>query len=442
MKNRLRSYKDVAIVGMALFSMFFGAGNLLFPPKLGTECGSEWGIGFIFYFVIDVGLGVLAVFSMVQHGGDTDRILAPVGRKASKFLMIMIILCIGPGIAIPRTAATTYEMGILPIMQKEPGTASLAVFSVLFFAVVLFLSIRPSKVVDILGKFLTPVLLASLVLLIIWGVAAPLGELSAPLTDSPVESGVLNGYQTLDLLAGILFSMILISSVRDRGYESITEGKPIVMFSALLAGLLLFVVYAGLTYLGASSGGQWAADAHRDVLSNAVLLVNITEGLLGAFGRILLAIVVTFACLTTAISLSAASADFFTKVFDNKVSYRTLIILVCVVSCAICNLGLMRIIGIAAPILMVLYPVVIVLIVGSFLRFFYKDMLPHTFAAAVALLMGMLSITKDLLPGSSLAAFDASLPLARFGFEWLIPAVIAFVIGIAVSKIRQSGKAA
>ncbi len=436
MKFSPKSIKDSLVIGLALFSMFFGAGNLIFPPKLGLECGSSWTTGFIYYFLIDIGLGILAVFSMIRKDGLTHRILEPIGRIPSTALMTLIILCIGPGIALPRTAATTYEIGILPIVQAEPDPVSLAVFSVAFFALVLLLSIHPGRVVDIIGKFLTPVLLASLLLLILRGISGPLAEMGDPLTQSPVEDGVLNGYQTLDMLAAILFTVILIGSVRDKGYPSARDSRPVLWTASLLAGALLFIVYGGLTYLGATSGAPWSGQAHSDQLSNAALLVNITEGLLGRSGAVLLAIVVTFACLTTAISLVAAASEYFEDLFRGRISYRVLVILVCLVSCLICNLGLTRIISVAAPILMLVYPLVIVLILTSFLHELVPGRLPYVLAASAAFLVSILSSVSEIFPSGTAAAIDGALPLSRFDFEWLLPAAAAFLAGLAIARLR------
>lgn len=436
MKISQKTIRDSLVIGLALFSMFFGAGNLIFPPKLGLECGDRWGTGFLFYFMIDIGLGILAVFSMIRKNGDTHQILDPIGRIPSVAVMTLIILCIGPGIALPRTAATTYEIGILPIAQTDSDPITLAIFSVAFFAAVLLLSIHPGRVVDIIGKFLTPVLLASLLLLIIRGIAAPLDTMGQPLTESPVVDGVLNGYQTLDMLAAILFTVILISSVRGKGYQTANDSRPVLFASSLLAGALLFIVYGGLTYLGATSGAPWAAEAHSEQLSNAALLVNITEGLLGRFGAVLLAIVVTFACLTTAISLVAAAAEYFEDLFSGHISYRTLVIMVCLISCLICNLGLTRIISIAAPVLMLLYPLMVVLILTSFLHDLVPGRLPYVFAAGAAFLVSILSSINELFPDSAAAAIDTALPLSRFDFEWLLPAAAAFLAGLAISRAR------
>lgn len=436
MKSRIDSIVNVTVIGLALFSMFFGAGNLIFPPRLGTECGPGWITGFIFYFLIDIGLGVFAVFSMVQHDGDTDRILSPIGRLPAKALMILIILCIGPGIAIPRTAATTYEMGILPILGRDPDPVSLALFSLLFFGLVLLLSLRSGRVVDIIGKFMTPVLLLSLILMIVKGVAAPLGTPQSQLAESTVKEGVLNGYQTLDMLAGILFTMILISAVRDRGYRTTKEIKPVIIGASIIAGVLLFCVYGGLTYLGASSGSAWASGAHAGTISDATLLVNIAQGLLGRGGILLLAVVVTFACLTTAISLVSASADYFSKLLPGRISYEKLVVTVCVVSCLICNLGLTRIIGIAGPVLMLVYPVTLTLVLESFLFFVIRERLPYMLSAVVAFVLGALGTLAEIFPGSFLETLDAALPLSSMGFGWLVPAAAAFLIGLAVVRRR------
>lgn len=190
---------DIIVVGFALFAMFFGAGNLIFPPALGLMTGKSWTIGFIFYFIADIGLAAYAVWIMTYKSGQAEDITYPLGKTSSRILVTAVILCIGPGFAIPRTAATTFELAILPYLGIESNKILLLIFSIVFFAVVLLLSIRSSKVVDIIGKVLTPVLLVFIAIMIIKGIISPQAQVGAELTDSIIKEGIYNGYQTMDI---------------------------------------------------------------------------------------------------------------------------------------------------------------------------------------------------------------------------------------------------
>src|SRR3712207_2842048 len=187
--------KDIVVIGFALFAMFFGAGNLVFPPYLGVLDGTKWFIGFVAFLCADGGLALLGVIAMTSTGGDLDALYGRAGKKIGLVIGTASILCIGPFLAIPRTAATTFEVGIQPVF----GTGvSPVIFSIIFFAIVLFLTIRPSKVVDIVGAFLTPALLVCLAVLIVKGIISPLGTpLERTLVDNVVVKGIYDGYQKI-----------------------------------------------------------------------------------------------------------------------------------------------------------------------------------------------------------------------------------------------------
>lgn len=398
-------------IGFALFSMFFGAGNVIFPPFLGLQSGTKWIGGFTAYFFADVLLALFALFALLREG-SSERVLDRIGKKAAAVLMTTIILCIGPMLAIPRTAATTYEMGISILLPKLPGW----LFSVLFFAVILALSIKQSAVVDVIGKFLTPILLAGLFALIIVGVIHPLGAIdTAPTVDSVVVTGIQSGYQTMDVLAALVFGAVLIKSARDKGYEDKGGRMKVLVGAGVIAGLLLFLVYFGLAYLGASSAERFSAE-----ISRAELVIAIVQLLLGKPGLIIFTVVVAFACVTTAVALVCSVADHFAMLFRGKISYQTFVILFCVFSAVVANLGLDTIVSIAAPILGLVYPPVLVLTVVTLL--FPK--LPNSVcisAVAGALFVSILSTISSF--GVSMP-WLSYLPLSSVDMNWLVPAIV------------------
>ena len=196
LNKKRRSGVDVMTVGFALFAMFFGAGNLIFPPELGVKAGPDWWIGVVCFILADAGIALIALFSLIKYDGDIEKITGTVGQKMGVVINAIMILCIGVLVATPRTAATTFEMGFTPITGIDSKIA-LAVFSVVYFAIVLVLTIKPSRVVDIVGNILTPVLLITLAIIIVIGFVAPAADIQPAMVDTTVKDGIYNGYQTL-----------------------------------------------------------------------------------------------------------------------------------------------------------------------------------------------------------------------------------------------------
>ncbi len=415
MKNN-RKFLDVLTIGFALFSMFFGAGNVIFPPYLGLQAGFRWFSGFMAYYFSDVVLALLALFALLREG-SAERVMDRVGKKAATFLMTVIILCIGPMLAIPRTAATTYEMGISPLL---PGISSV-LFSILFFVIILALSIKESAVIDIIGKFLTPALLAGLAVLIVIGIIHPLGSISSDsFVDSVIVTGVQSGYQTMDVLAALVFGAVLIKSASDKGYEDAKGRMKVLVGAAVLAGALLLFVYLGLSYLGAT-----VSELYSQEISRADLVIAIVRSLLGKPGLIIFAIVVALACITTAVALVSSAADHFSAVCKGRVSYKAFVIIICVFSAVVSNLGLDTIVSIAAPILNIVYPPVLVLVVVALVA-------PHmSNAICICAILGTL-VTSILITldsyGLSMPWLRA-LPLSSVDMGWILPAVICGFAG-------------
>ena len=419
---------DSIVVGFALFSMFFGAGNVIFPPYLGFGAGTQWVNGFLFYFIADIGLALFALFTLLKVGGS-ENITGRIGSVASNILMSAIILCIGPMVAIPRTAATTFEMSVAPLISG----VSPVIFSVAFFIVVLLLSIRQSAVIDVVGKVLTPALLIGLLVLIIKGIISPLGSIVNPHVDSSfvIVNGIKSGYQTMDVLAALAFGIIILKSAQEKGYSDGRESSKMIRTAAVIAGVLLLIVYFGLTYLGATSASLFSLD-----ISRAELVIGIVERLLGKVGLVIFAVVVALACMTTAVALVSSAASFFEKLTKGRLSYAALVIIICVFSAVISNLGLDRIVAVASPILDIVYPPTLVLIALSW----FGDRLSrgvYRWAVIGALIASVLSTLS--LYGVSVPIVN-TLPLASLGLGWIVPAAGFGIVAYVISRLRKMRK--
>ena len=425
MQKSNNTVRDIIVVGFALFSMFFGAGNVIFPPYLGMESGPQWLLGFSAYFIADIGLALLGVFALLRVG-SSEAVTLRLGKIPAELLMCAIILCIGPMVAIPRTSATTFEMAISPNLSG----VSPVLFSVLFFALILALCIKESAVVDIVGKVLTPLLLVGLFAIIIKGIVTPLGEIAAlPQIANAAVTGIKAGYQTMDALAALPFGIIVLQSVTAKGYDSGKKQFRVVGGAAVLAGVLLLCVYMGLAYLGATVSAQYTSDIGR-----AQLIMALVEALMGKVGVILFGVVVGLACVTTAIALTSSAAAYFAELCRGKVSYKVFVIAICVFSAVVSNLGLDRIVAVAAPVLDVIYPPTLVLIFISLLA----PRLPDHVSRGAAIGALLTSVLCTLNANGIHIPFMANLPLYDLGLSWLLPAVI---FGLAASLLPGRSQA-
>lgn len=420
---------EIVVVGFALFSMFFGAGNVIFPPFLGMEAGSRWLEGFSAYFIADIGLAMMGMFALLRVG-SSEQVLRRAGRIPAELLMCAIVLCIGPMVAIPRTSASTYEMAIAPNLSG----VSPVVFSVAFFALILVLCLKESAVVDIVGKVLTPLLLAGLAAIIIKGIVTPLGTIAPEAKiDSAVVTGVKAGYQTMDALAALPFGILVLQSVVDKGYTESGKKFRIMSGSSILACVLLLAVYMGLAYLGATVSAQYTNEIGR-----AQLVMAIVEALMGKTGMIIFGIVVGLACVTTAVALTSSAAAYFAKLCRGKVPYKVFVIVICVFSAVVSNLGLDRIVAIAAPVLDVVYPPTLVLIFISLVVPRLPDRISRG-AVIGALLMSVLCTLDGY--GVPLT-FLHKLPLFELGFAWVLPSVLfGAVTAVLPHRKEKAGKA-
>ncbi len=414
------SMGDILVIGFAMFAMFFGAGNLIFPPYLGMVGGDQWFTGFLAFIIADGGLAVLTVLAMIRKDGSFWCVIDRIGDLPAKILASVAILTVGPMLCIPRTCATTFEMGIVPLF---PGFNTW-VFSIIFFGIVYLLTIRPSAVVDIIGKFLTPLLLIVLAILVVIGIINPIGEIAdVTLVDSIAKEGILAGYQTMDVLVSLAVTLMLVGNAARKGYNSKKERMGVISRASAVALLGLSLVYGGLTYLGATTSSLGLGVG----MNQTALVVMITETLLGKVGIVLLSVIVFFACLTTAIGLVSAAADFFSELSNGRVKYGLLVALICIFAAVIANVGISMIIALASPVLNIIYPV---LLTQTILSFFDDTIKNHNVNRCVAIgtiVMAVFGVLADM--GAEAFLFVHSLPLAEYGFFWLVPAIVCGVIG-------------
>lgn len=406
----MKKKKDYIIVGLALFSMFFGAGNLIFPPALGLISGENWFFCMVGFFLTGIGMPVLGIVAVAKSGGTVEDLGNKVNPIFSKILAVITILAIGPLIAIPRTGATVYELGVRPIFSD----INPIIVSIVYFSITLFFVINQSGIIDKIGKFLTPILLSIIGLIIIRGLLFPIG--------SPINTGInqsffmgfQEGYQTMDALASIIFGGIILYSLDEKGYKCLSEKIKITIKAGIIAGIGLSFVYGGLLYIGATGSGIYLQDIER-----TRLIINISENILGGPGKVLLSLVVSVACLTTSIGLTATVGNYFEKLSKGKLTYRFLVVTTLVFSAIMSVNGVDKIVSFAGPLLSLVYPSVIVLILMSLFdnyinnKNIYKGSIYFTFIVSFL----------DIILGVG------TLPLSDIGFPWLIPAILGAALG-------------
>ncbi|MBM0047091.1 branched-chain amino acid transport system II carrier protein [Anaerococcus sp. mt242] len=416
---------DILFIGFALFSLFFGAGNLIFPPFLGRTYGSNWLVASIGFILTGVGLASVAVYSMAKKNGDIKEFTKVGGEKLGNLVLLIISVVIGPLGAIPRTAATSGE-----VMIASGINISYNLFIILFFGLTLIFILTDNKLIDLIGKYLTPLLLVVLFFMIISGIVNPIGNpsISSMTKVHTFTKSVVEGYNTMDALASIVFAPIVIKSLIEKGYENDIRRKTVQVILVAATGLVL--VYLSLTYLGATS-----TQSYTDINSRVQLLIILARSILGSFGKYILAAIIVLACFTTSVGLTSSISDMFTKIFDDKISYNTTAIIVIIISIILSMVGVDGIINLTMPLLTFIYPIVLVMIILNLLNYnlskSYRKIilgLTGTISLIQSLSMYISMLNPDL--GSNFEKLIAWLPLYDYGFPWLVPFIFLFVIGL------------
>ncbi len=427
----MKKNKDIATIGFALFAMFFGAGNLLLPPYLGLQVGEHTLITIIAFGLTGIILPFLGILSIVKSGNTIYDLGNRIHPLLAPILGTIIMLCIGPLIAIPRTGATTFEVAIAPTFKDFNPI----IFSILFFGLTWLLSITPSKVVDIIGNLLTPILLVLLTILIAIGIINPLSDYSNTelTTTESFKLGFVEGYQTVDMLASLVFAGIIISAAKIKGYTSTSQKSSVVISSGVISSVCLVFIYGGLVYLGATSG---ITDKE---INRSALLIHIANSTLGGLGMTAIGVCIALACLTTAIALTTAVGSFFTELFKGKVSYKIIVTACTLLSAVLAISGVDNIIQFAYPPLAFVYPIAITLVLYIILfGSIVKNKTPYIGALLASTVIAIMSTGQILnLWSESQTNIFKALPLYEIELAWVIPSIIGFLIGLLISKTKK-----
>lgn len=440
------SIQEIITVASMLFGLFFGAGNLIFPASMGQMSGANMWPAAAGFLITGVGLPLLGVAALgISRENGLLGLSSRVSRKYGLLFTCLLYLTIGPFFAIPRCATVSFTVGIEQLLPQTDQTLALALFSLLFFAAVLFFSLRPGEILTWIGKVLNPLFLCFLAILIIRALSEPLGQIAeiAPsgtyITDA-FATGLLEGYNTMDALAGLAFGIIVVNAIRSLGVSEPDEIAKSTVKAGLLSAMLMALIYVLVTMIGAQSRGSFAAAAN-----GGEALAQIAEHYFGSIGALILAFTVTLACLKTAIGLITSCAETFVKLFPHGPGYHNWAIGFCLLSFLIANLGLNAIIACSMPVLMFLYPLAIVLILLTlFGKAFHDDRRVLRWTIGMTVIAAIYDLLRSL-PASLLSALSLDqpihwisdmVPLAAQGFGWIPLSLLGFLLGCAMKKRR------
>ncbi|MDY6054774.1 branched-chain amino acid transport system II carrier protein [Micrococcus sp.] len=444
MSSRLRPGQTLLLASL-VFGLFFGAGNLIFPAGLGREAGAATPVATAGFLLAAVGLPVLGVVASAVTGARSVRgMTSPISAGFATVFTCLLYLTIGPLFAIPRTATVSYEIGVAPLTGG--GQELLPVFTLAFFVLAAVAAFRPGRLMDWVGRFLTPVFLVLLGVLVAAAFLVPMSSGPAPAPTGPYAGGsllpgLLDGYNTMDALASLAFAVVLVDAARRLGVEGPRRTAVELGKAGVLGGLGMAAVYAALAYVGATSHGALpAAD------DGGAVLAGTASHYFGAVGGYLIAAIVLVACLKTCIGLTVACAQMFAQMFPG--SYRVWAAVFLVVSLALANLGLDAIIAWSVPVLMLLYPIAMVVILlglaWPWVRHHLVVARCMVAATALAAFFDLLGALPDVLAYTAAvtALTDLAgqvLPGYAVGFGWTVPALLGLTVGLAWDAARRQG---
>jgi LIVCS family branched-chain amino acid:cation transporter len=427
--------KKLLFVSLMIFSMFFGAGNLIFPPQLGQLAGTNMLTAMGGFLISAVGLPILAI-AVVAKAGGLHILASRVHPGFALSFTLLIYLSIGPFLGIPRASSLAFEMGISPFLSDAliGSRMPLFIYTLVYFGIAFWLCMSPSKLVDRFGKVLTPALLILIASIFVFSLFKPIGEFAAPSGDYaqfPLFKGFLVGYNTMDAIAALNFGIVISIALKGMG---ITEEKKLVsntIISGAIAGLFLTIIYGMLAYLGAASMTKLGATEN-----GAQTLTNVVFYLFGQKGSVLLGLIFSLACLTTSVGLLTSCSQYFAKLMP-KVSYKVWITILSLLSMIFANVGLTQILKFSVPVLTAIYPMAIVLMVLALFNNFFKGnsyvylftMICTSFVSILEAL-GQFGLKVDMLN---------SLPLYSKGLGWIIPAAVGAISGFIYGNLRNKG---
>ncbi|GGE70558.1 branched-chain amino acid transport system II carrier protein [Priestia taiwanensis] len=437
MNTTLRPSQIISL-GFMLFAIFFGAGNFIFPPLLGAQAGTNVWPALIGFLVTGVGLPLLGVSAVALFNGNVRTLVDRVHPLFGAGFVLVLYLAIGPFFAVPRTATVTFTMSVQPFLPAELANEwyLLLIVTALYFTVNYFVCLNPTKLVDAIGKVMTPILLVIVGAIIIKAFVTPVGDMAMPnemYQSRAFFQGFVEGFLTMDAMAALVIGSVVVISVKQFGIEKPSVISKYVIISGVIAAVGLSLIYFGLTYIGATSGALGQFD------NGGVLLTTVVSHLFGELGLVLLAITIAVACLSTSVGLICACSEYFTKIFP-RIMYKQWVLYISIFSFGIANLGLNSLIALSLPVLKIIYPVVIVLILYAFIDRIIKDR-PAVYIAGVSVtflisLIVELDALNIVIPG--VTSVVRSIPLYNVGMGWLLPAIVVTLVMMVATKRREA----
>ncbi|MGC9460750.1 branched-chain amino acid transport system II carrier protein [Vibrio genomosp. F10] len=431
MKQTLK-LTDIIAVGFMLFAFFLGAGNIIFPPLAGQLAGENLMPAMIGFLATAVGLPLITIIAVAKVGGSWGHLTKDLPVRAATLIAVLIFIIIGPAFAAPRTGLVAYEMAVRPFLT-DAGQVDLALFSTAFFAIAMFFAWSQGRLIDVIGKVLTPVLFIGLIILAVAVFVDPQGEMLAAQGEyatQPLTKGFLEGYNTMDTFGSLMFGMLIVDALRSKGITERSATAKYLISAACIAAAGLAFVYISLFYLGATS-----AVVASGADNGGVVLSLYVQALFGPYGQLVLSVIVLLACLTTAIGLISACSDYFSSL--TSLSYKKWVLIIGGICALVANVGLSQLISLSVPVLFALYPVAIALVVLAFVR----EKLPNPVVAYRVVVL--VALIFALIDAAKVAGIDVSalnmLPLFEVGMGWVLPTfasiICMFFIGKAVDQV-------
>ncbi|WP_318457918.1 branched-chain amino acid transport system II carrier protein [Photobacterium leiognathi] len=421
MKKTLK-VTDIIALGFMTFAFFLGAGNIIFPPLAGQLAGENMLSAMSGFLVTAVGLPLVGIIAVAMAGGGWQGLTRDLPSKVATLMAVLIFIIIGPAFAAPRTGLVAYEMAVKPFLSADAGQASLTTFSVIFFAIALFFAWSRGKLIDMIGKFLTPALFIVLAVLAIAVFVNPQASIVAAQGEYATQAftkGFLEGYNTMDTFAALMFGMLIVDVIRSKGISDEKTTCTYLIYAGLIAAAGLAFVYISLFYLGATS-----STVAPNAGNGGVILTAYVMALFGAPGQVILSAIVLLACLTTAIGLISACADYFSSL--TPMSYKKWAVVLAVICAVVANVGLNQLIALSVPVLFALYPVAIALVALTLVRKWLPNpRLAYRVVLLVSFIFSMIDVAKYLKFDVSMFS---SLPLFNYGMAWVLPTLVALVI--------------
>lgn len=429
--------KNTIAMGFLAFSMFLGAGNLIFPPMAGYLSGVNVWHAALGFLITGVGLPLLAIVTISRVGGNFNAITQEFPPWLITCMGSCIFLLVGPLYAVPRTAVVAYEIGVSHFFKGTTSLTLQLLFCTIFFFATWILCLQPGRLLETVGKIITPALIILLLILGLSPVIFPQGELENaidPYSQTPLLRGFLEGYMTMDALAAFVFGVVIMTNLKSHG---ISEQKPLTRYSiytGLIAATGLTLVYISLFYLGATA---------RDIIENpstgGQILALYVEHLSGSIGSIFLSFIVIIACLTTAIGCITAAGEYFHELLANKLRYSWIITIMCISCIILASMDLNKLIQLFTPVLLVLYPSSIVLILlGLIKQHIPNPILTYRTTLLVTFIFSLIDVSQDLTVLAPIITTISFLPGMNAHMSWPVPGVASFLITLPLGWLLRT----